>query len=180
MPAPDDRLPVIVGVSRLTPRVTDAAAAPTPLDTLEHVVRAAADDAGPRALAAVDTVTTLLTAFWNETDPGAAVAQRLGLAPRRTVVVGNGGEVGVRALNWLADEILAGRVGTAFVLFSVEVSRTRWRPYESDHSFDMSRVFRLRARREGTEALRRLRFDGSDHVLFRGGRAEQALEADSR
>jgi acetyl-CoA C-acetyltransferase len=106
-----DELPVLVGSAQRTSRVSSAQEAPAPIDLLEEVGTAACESAGPKVLDALDTVMTL-PSYWRESNQPAALAARLGVEARRTVLTGGGGEVGVAALNWLATEILHGRVGT--------------------------------------------------------------------
>ena len=113
-----DKLPVIVGVGQLTSKVTDVAAAPSPLEMLETVAYRAAADAGLDSLRAVDTVASLPVFYWDEPNPAAALAEYLKLDVRRTILTGDGGEVGVAALNWIAEQILDGRTGTALLVMS--------------------------------------------------------------
>jgi acetyl-CoA C-acetyltransferase len=113
-----DKLPVIVGVGQLTSKVTAFADAPAPLEMLEAVSQRAAADAGLDSLRAVDTVASLPVFYWDEPNPAAALADHLKLDVRRTILTGDGGEVGVAALNWIAEQILDGRTGTALLVMS--------------------------------------------------------------
>lgn len=124
MTAVADNLPVIVGVGQLTSKVTDVSAAPSPLEMLETVANRAAADAGLESLRAVDTIGTLPVIYWDEPNPSAALAERLKLDVRRQVVSGDGGEIGVVLLNWAAEEILAGRTGTALLVMSNNMRTT--------------------------------------------------------
>ena len=69
-------------------------------------------------LEAVDTIFSLPALQWRERNPAAALADRLGIELKRTVTCEMGGEIGVKAVNWLAEEILSGRVGTALLVTS--------------------------------------------------------------
>ena len=113
MRAAADNLPVIVGVGQLTSKVSDVGAAPSPLEMLEAVSYRAAADAGLDSLRAVDTIASLPVFYWDEPNPAAALAEHLKLDVRRQILTGDGGEIGVVLLNWIAGQILDGRAGTA-------------------------------------------------------------------
>jgi acetyl-CoA C-acetyltransferase len=113
-----DNLPVIVGVGQLTSKVTDVAAAPSPLEMLETVAYRAAADAGLDSLRAVDTIASLPVFYWDEANPAAALAEHLGLDVRRRILTGDGGEIGVVLLNWIAGQIMDGSAGTALLVMS--------------------------------------------------------------
>src|SRR5882724_4814496 len=113
-----DNLPVIVGVGQLTSKVTEVGAAPSPLEMLETVSYRAAADAGLDSLRAVDTIASLPVFYWDEPNPAAALAEHLKLDVRRRILTGDGGEIGVVLLNWIAGQILDGRTGTALLVMS--------------------------------------------------------------
>src|SRR5882757_8666491 len=118
MTAAADNLPVIVGVGQLTSKVTEVGAAPSPLEMLETVAYHAAADAGLDSLRAVDTIGSLPIFYWDEPNPAAALAEHLKLDVRRRIMTGDGGEIGVVLLNWIAEQILDGRTGTALLVMS--------------------------------------------------------------
>lgn len=118
-----DRLPVLVAGHQLTSRVDTWREAPSPLDLLERVATGACEQAGPGVAGAIDMIVTLPPGDWTESNPGAALAERLGTPVRRSAITGHGGEIGVQALNWIATEILHGRAGTT-VLASSHTMRT--------------------------------------------------------
>jgi len=118
MTAAADNLPVIVGVGQLTSKVTKVDGAPSPLEMLETVSYRAAADAGLDSLRAVDTIASLPVFYWDEANPAAALAEHLKLDVRRQILTGDGGEVGVVLLNWIAGQILDGRTGTALLVMS--------------------------------------------------------------
>ncbi|MDZ7678611.1 MAG: hypothetical protein U5K29_08655 [Acidimicrobiales bacterium] len=107
------RRPVLVGASQWLDRDPDPELAPAPIDVLEQVVRDAANDAGLAALAAVDTLGLIPPAGWEAQNAPGALAARLGMAPSELVDTGNGGEVGVRAINWMAQRIVNGESDVA-------------------------------------------------------------------
>ena len=113
-----DNLPVIVGVGQLTSKVTGVGAAPSPLEMLETVSYRAAADAGLDSLRAVDTIASLPVFYWDEANPAAALAERLKLDVRRRILTGDGGEIGVVLLNWIAGQILDASAGTALLVMS--------------------------------------------------------------
>src|SRR5215831_5676268 len=120
----DPRTPVVVGVA-LTSQRADPADARQPIDLLEDVASAAGDDAGHGLLDRVDTVAVVQIVSWPYPDPGAFLARRLGIEPRRTVVSTVGGnspqllvnEMGQRILDGAADVVLLG---------GAESMHTRW------------------------------------------------------
>src|SRR5882724_12949761 len=112
----EDNLPVIVGVGQLTSKVTKVDGAPSPLEMLETVAYRAAADAGLDSLRAVDTIASLPVFYWDEPNPAAALAEHLKLDVRRRVLTGDGGEIGVVLLNWIAEQIMDGLTGTALLV----------------------------------------------------------------
>src|SRR6188508_2273276 len=99
----DDDLPVLVGAAQLTVHAASHLEAPTPLDMLEQVAAGACADAGSGVVEALDTIFMLPNLHWGEPNPGLALAGRLKTEVGRTVTCEMGGEVGVKALNWLAE-----------------------------------------------------------------------------
>lgn len=101
------RQPILVGAAQLTRG--DGG----PLDVMEAVARAALADVGaalkPDSVAVVDAVS------WPVGDPGALLAERLGLAPAETVRSGLGGNAPQALVNDLGQRIAAGRIDVALV-----------------------------------------------------------------
>lgn len=112
------RIPVLVGASQWEDRSPDPADPTSPLDALEAVSRGAAVDAGFSNLDVIDTIAVIPAAGWTATNPPGALASRLGIAPGELVDTGNGGEVGVRAINWLAQRIVDGESSVALLAHS--------------------------------------------------------------
>jgi acetyl-CoA C-acetyltransferase len=111
------RTPVLVGVAQWIGPDVDPREAATPLDAMEHVVRAASDDAGvgARALADVEAIGVAASVglrTWNAPRP---LAERLGARPRREIVTAIGGEMHLDLVDHLAREIEAGRLRSALV-----------------------------------------------------------------
>lgn len=127
MTAIDPRTPVVVGVGQTSQKVAPELAEP-PIALLEAATRAAADDAGAscRLLERVDTVAVVEITSWPYPDPGALLARRLGVEPRRTVVSTTGGNSPQLLVNELAADIASGAADVV-VVGGAEAIHTRWR-----------------------------------------------------
>lgn len=101
----DPRTPVVVGVGQCEQRVDDPATAREPIELLADAARAAAADAGCGLLGRVDAVGVVQVISWRYGDPGARVAEILGITPTRTTVTGSGGNGPQLLLNSLAATI---------------------------------------------------------------------------
>jgi acetyl-CoA C-acetyltransferase len=121
----DLRTPVVVGVGQTLQR-TDPDTARQPIELLEDVARAAGADAGHGLLARVDTVAVVQIVSWPYPDPGAFLARRLGIEPRRTVVSTVGGNSPQMLLNEMSGRMLAGETDVV-LLGGAEAMHTRWR-----------------------------------------------------
>ncbi len=84
---------------------------------------AAADTGRPGTISNVDTIASIPVHPWRTANPSAEVAERAGIAATRLGLTGNGGQAGVSALNWAAEEIMAGR-SQAVLLVGANVVRT--------------------------------------------------------
>ncbi|HZJ28089.1 MAG TPA: acetyl-CoA acetyltransferase [Acidimicrobiia bacterium] len=111
----DGRTPVIVGVGQASQRPDQPDAALEPIDLLAQAARAAHADAGGTRDLAVDTVAVAAMLSWKYPDPGALVARRLGIAPRRTLLSTVGGNSPQLLLNELADAISRGETDVALI-----------------------------------------------------------------
>ncbi len=92
----DPRTPVLVGFGQVTDRPGDPEPdhPREPLGLMVAAIRAALDDAGgsaDRLLGSVESVRVVRSLQWNVPDPGALVADRLGISPRESVVSAVGG-----------------------------------------------------------------------------------------
>lgn len=112
---PDARTPVIVGVGQTTQRGDDPADALEPIDLLAVAARAAGDDAGAAVLDRVDTIAVVALISWRYPDPGARLAQRLGVEPKTTILTTTGGNSPQMLLNRLADSIQRGKTDVALI-----------------------------------------------------------------
>lgn len=109
------RTPVIVGVGQASQRPDEFDAALEPVDLLSRAARTALANAGARHDLAVDTIAVAAMLSWKYPDPGALLARRLGLSPRRTQLSTVGGNSPQLMLNQLADGIARGETDVALV-----------------------------------------------------------------
>ena len=123
----DPRLPVVVGVGQVSQRVA-AAEARAPIDLLADASRLAeADtDAKQSLLDQVGVVAVAQIGSWRYPDPGALLARRLGIEPRRTLVSTVGGNSPQLLVDELAARIQRNELDVALV-GGAESMHTRWR-----------------------------------------------------
>ncbi len=122
----DPRTPVVVAVGQLDVPADDATPETTePVDLIARALRLAADDAAVDGLLdALDSIQIVAMLSWRYADPGALVAQRLGIAPADTAVSTMGGNSPQALVNRAAMDIAAGRVD-AVAIAGCESWRTR-------------------------------------------------------
>jgi acetyl-CoA C-acetyltransferase len=125
----DPRTPVLVGVGQVTSRPDPACELedrPVPLDLMVGALRAAAEDctgaangdsggAGTRLLERADSVRVVRSLDWHPTNPAQAVAQRLGVEPRETVLTAIGGNTPQALLHDAARAIAQGELDVVAV-----------------------------------------------------------------
>ena len=121
----DPRAPVVVGVGQTSQREPAETAKP-PIELLEDAARAAEADAGAALLASTDIVAVVQIVSWRYPDPGALLARRLGIAPRRTAVTTVGGNSPQLLVNEFADHIQRGDCDVVLI-GGAESMYTRWR-----------------------------------------------------
>jgi len=81
-----DRAPVIVGAAQLSERADDPERAREPLQRMEDVLRAAAEDAGaPELLARADSI-RVTQGLWDYPNPGRWLAERFGASGAETAL----------------------------------------------------------------------------------------------
>src|SRR5579875_1143689 len=85
---------------------------------MEEAARRAAEDAGggARLLAALDTVAVVANIFHDYGDTPTMLAERLGCHPARRLLTTWGGNTPQSLVNYLCDEIAAGRIEAALVV----------------------------------------------------------------
>ena len=112
-------------MGQVSQRAEPAAALP-PIELFEAAARAVGDDAGHGLLDRTDTVAVVQIVSWPYPDPGAFVARRLGIEPRRTVVSTVGGNSPQLLVNAMGQRILDGDADVV-LLGGGESMHTRWR-----------------------------------------------------
>jgi len=105
----DDRTPVLVGAAQWCGD-RHPVAPHGPVDVLEDLARRAG------APSELDAVVVTALHGWEDRDPVATLARRLGVTPRLSVLAETGGESGVRAVNFVAERIAAGELDAALVV----------------------------------------------------------------
>jgi acetyl-CoA C-acetyltransferase len=121
----DPRTPVIVGVGQLTQRTEEGDLASEPVDMIVQAARRAAEDSGSaKILSSLNRVAVVPMLSWRYADPGALVAERLGLGRVQTVRGGIGGHIPLPLLVHAANDISAGHLDVALVA-GAEAWRTR-------------------------------------------------------
>jgi len=123
----DPRTPVIVGVGQRSQRVDRGESELEPVDLMVVAGRAAIEDAGLADATAIDSVRTVGLLSWRYLDPGALVAERLGVGRAvDTGVAAMGGNSPQMLLNQTALDVQAGRA-SCVLLAGAEAWRTRSR-----------------------------------------------------
>src|SRR5438445_1051335 len=109
--------PVVIGVAQLTHRSERLEDAIEPLEMMERVARAAAEDAGGGAglLERLDSVQVVNIMSWPYTDAPGALAERLGAGPSQKLYSAVGGETPQRLVNETAQAIVEGRTRLALI-----------------------------------------------------------------
>ncbi|HZN12959.1 MAG TPA: acetyl-CoA acetyltransferase [Acidimicrobiales bacterium] len=109
---------MIVGVGQLTRRPESAADATEPLAMMAEVTEAAADDSGAGAglLKRIESARVIDTLAWRYPNPGALLAQRLGMPLRDSVKMAAGGNSPQMAVNDTALAIQRGELDAAVVV----------------------------------------------------------------
>lgn len=126
--------PVVVGVGQVEQRPTGLDTALSPTELLAEAARTAQTDSGSeRLLASLDTIAVIRILSWRYRDPGALVADELGIEPKRTIVTDDGGNYPQALLNRACGEILAGSAD-AVLIGGAETWRTRSSAKAGEHA----------------------------------------------
>jgi acetyl-CoA C-acetyltransferase len=121
----DPRTPVIVGVGQRSQRVDRGEPELEPVDLMVVAARAALEDAGVTDPSAIDSVRTVSLLSWRYADPGALVAERLGVGHEvDSGVSAMGGNSPQMLLNQTALDIQSGEA-SCVLLAGAESWRTR-------------------------------------------------------
>ncbi len=113
----DERTPILVGTAQLVERNVDPAEATEPLAMLEQMARGAAENAGAgdALLRKLDTVAILNVAGWQARNGPQVVAEKIGAPAKKFYTSEMGGQIGVTAVNLLAERIVAGESQAALL-----------------------------------------------------------------
>ncbi len=105
-----NRRPVIVGLAQSSQKLEDPRLALSPLDQMERVIRAAAEDAGAPALVGALDAIAVPKGLWRYGDPGRLLAERLGSPRARTLLGALSGHIVQVLVDRCCREIEAGRL----------------------------------------------------------------------
>jgi acetyl-CoA C-acetyltransferase len=105
----DQAVPVLVGISQLEQRAADPTRAKEPLELMIDAVRAAATDAGPKALLEHATSVRVIRGIWPYKNPARIVAQAVGIPNAETALTPYGGNYVQSTVNQSALDIQSGR-----------------------------------------------------------------------
>src|SRR3954470_21898979 len=114
-PAPDDRIPVIVGVGEITDRPADLKSGLEPLDLLEQALKRAEQDSGGKLLAEIQSLDVVNFLSWRYRDPEIRLSERLGITPKHAFYGPVGGESPIRYLHEAAQRIARGETKVAVI-----------------------------------------------------------------
>jgi acetyl-CoA C-acetyltransferase len=108
---------VVVGVGQCVQRDVSPEHAKDPVGLMADAARAAADDSGlgGKLLEAVSLVGTVDTFAWQPTNAARLLGDAVGASPSRLVTSTVGGNTPQSYVNWLAEEIRAGKAGTCLL-----------------------------------------------------------------
>src|SRR5947207_7959095 len=113
--APDDRIPVIVGVGEITDRPADLKSGLEPLTLLEEALKRAEADAGEKLLGDIQSLDVVSFLSWRYRDPEKQLAARIGANPAHLYYGPVGGESPIRYLHEAAQRIARGECSVAAV-----------------------------------------------------------------
>jgi len=115
LPAPEDRVPVIVGVGEITDRPKEIAAGIEPLALLEEALKRAEADSGGKLLGEIGSLDIVNFLSWRYRDPEKQLSGRLGIKPAHAYYGPVGGESPIRYLHEAAQRIARGECSVAAV-----------------------------------------------------------------
>src|SRR5215211_6043330 len=114
-PAPDDRIPVIVGVGEITDRPADLKSGLEPLALLEQALKRADQDSGGKLLGEIQSLDVVNFLSWRYRDPEIRLSEKLGITPKHAYYGPVGGESPIRYLHEAAKRIARGECSVAAV-----------------------------------------------------------------
>jgi acetyl-CoA C-acetyltransferase len=126
----DPRTPVIVGVGQISHRTDQGADPLQPTELMAEALRRAEADCGAMGLlAGLDSIRVTRTLSWRYRNPGALVAEHLGVEIAHSEHARGGGNTPQALLNAAATDLLAGRAD-AVAICGGEAWRTRMDHYK--------------------------------------------------
>jgi acetyl-CoA C-acetyltransferase len=144
----DPRTPVLVGAGVAVQREEDPSRAQEPAALMAQALVRAGEDAGASELLAAADLVAVPRGFWSYPDPGRLVAESLGAAGARTLLV----EIGVLQTTLFAETAAAIAAGADVVLVCGGEARHRAQRLRA-----LGRPEALREQRAGTQPDRTLR-----------------------
>ncbi|HEV3500376.1 MAG TPA: acetyl-CoA acetyltransferase, partial [Bradyrhizobium sp.] len=114
-PAPDDRIPVIVGIGEIVDRPKEISQGLEPLTLLVEALKRAELDSGAKLLGEIGSLDIVNFLSWRYRDPEIQLADRLGIKPAHAYYGPVGGESPIRYLHEAAQRIARGECSVAAV-----------------------------------------------------------------
>ncbi|HUN97282.1 MAG TPA: acetyl-CoA acetyltransferase [Bradyrhizobium sp.] len=114
-PAPDDRVPVIVGIGEIVDRPKEITAGLEPLALLEQALKRAEQDSGTKLLDEIGSLDVVNFLSWRYYDPARQLSERLGIKPKHAYYGPVGGESPIRYLHEAAQRIARGECDVAAI-----------------------------------------------------------------
>src|SRR6202047_5482597 len=107
-PAPDDRIPVIVGIGEIVDRPKEISQGLEPLTLLVEALKRAELDSGAKLLGEIGSLDIVNFLSWRYRDPEIQLADRLGIKPAHAYYGPVGGESPIRYLHAAAQRLACG------------------------------------------------------------------------
>src|ERR1700730_1034449 len=114
-PAPDDRIPVIVGIGEIVDRPKEISQGLEPLTLLVEALKRAELDSGAKLLGEVGSLDVVNFLSWRYRDPAKQLSDLLGIKPAHAYYGPVGGESPIRYLHEAAQRIARGECSVAAV-----------------------------------------------------------------
>ena len=161
---PEDRAPVLVGVSQLDQRTDDPLAAREPLDLMIDAVRLAADDAAAPALLREASSFRVTRGMWPYEDPARVIADAVGNPGAETGVTTWGGNSVQSVFTESAHEIRRG-AREIVVLTGAECGNTQAKARRAGVELEWSKAPGEPDRRFGVELKMRHRLEAQRGIV---------------
>lgn len=133
----NDRNPAVAGCGEIAQHATSGPDLMSALELAVEAARRAGEDAGGRLLERVEVVASIMSISLRHPDPGALVAERVGLKDVRTLQSRIGGNLPQYIINDLGAEIAAGRLDVALIVGTETVHSRRKAPADAIRDLDL-------------------------------------------